>query len=256
MRDARRRALARSCLGDREAQVELLALARREGDLEAERRLFLAAALGEPLAREALGLREVWSCAQLPGCVVDLGLEGEVSGRHDPACPLPGAYDLERWFADLGAHGAEVVVRGALGVARRALEWWDRLQGWGVEVEDDQLVLRRRHYLTWSDEERHLRPRRLLEAVERYVLEPSEALAATAALLPPAADDELPFRFLPDLIENLSEERPQGAPWWTVAACASFFPEERVVRDSLRECLIPWALGEADPLRGIRRLAG
>ncbi len=254
MSDAQRRARARGCLG-REERIELLALARRDGDPDAERRLTLAAALGEPHAREILGLREVWSCAQLPGCVVDLGLEGEVSGSHDPECSLPGAYDLERWFEDLGGHGAEVAVRGALGVARRALEWWDRLQGWGTEIEQEELVLRRRHYLSWSDEERHLRPRRLLEAVERYVLEPSEALAATAALLPPAADDELPFRFLPDLIENLSEERPQGAPWWTVGACASFFPEERVVRDALRESLIPWALDEGDPLRGIRRLA-
>jgi len=254
VRDARRRARARDCLG-REERVELLALGRREGDLDAERQLGLAAALGEPHAREVLGLREVWNCGKLPGCVVDLGMEGEVSGSHDPDCPLPGTYDLERWFEDLGEFGAEVAVRGALGVARRALEWWDRLQGWGTELDEGQLVLRRRHYVTWSDEERHLRPRRLLEAVERYVLEPTEALAATAALLPPAAEDELPFRFLPDLVDNLCEDRSQGAPWWTVGACASFFPEERVVRDALRESLIPWALGEGDPLRGIRRLA-
>lgn len=255
MRDAQRRARARTCFGDREERIAVLALARREGEGEAERRLSLAAALGEPHAREALGLNETWTCAQLPGCVVDLGLEGEVSGSHDPACPLPGAYDLERWMSDLGEHGAEVVVRAALGVARRALEWWDRLQGWGTELEEGQLVLRRRHYVIWSDEERHLRPRRLLEAVERYVLDPCPALAATAACLPPAADDELPFRFLPALIDNLSDDLAEGAPWWTIAACASFFPEERVVRDAVREALIPWALDEGDPLQGIRRLA-
>ena len=232
-----------------------MALARREGDPQAERQLSLAAALGERHARGVLGLSEVWSCAQLPGCVIDLGLRGEVSGTHDPACPLPGAYDLERWFHDLGLHGAEVVVRGALGVARRALEWWDRLQGWGVLVQDEQIVLQRRHYLTWSDEERHLRPRRLLEAVERYVLDPCATRAAAAADLPPAADDELPFRYLPALVDALMNEQPEGAPWWTVGACASFFPEESVVREAIREALIPWSLGEADPLREIRRLA-
>ena len=256
MRDSGRRARVRAWTGDREERVQLLALSRREGDLEAARRLALAAALDEPYAREALGLGEIWSCAQLPGCVIDLGLRGEVSGSHDPTCPLPGAYDLERWFQDLRPYGAEAVVRGALGVARKALEWWDRLQGWGAEWQDDQLTLRRRHYLSWSDEERHLRPRRLLDAVEGYILDPCHARAEAAAELPPAAEDELPFRYLPALIGALVEEDPDGAPWWTVGACASFFPEERVVRRAVREALIPWALGEADPLRDVRHLAG
>lgn len=256
MSDARLRAQARDA-SERAERVALLAHARRCGDLEAEQTLLLAAALDEPLARDALGLEEVWSCARRPGCVVDLGQRGEVSGRHDPECPLPAAYNLEPWFRQLARHGVLVEVRAALAVARRALEWWDRLQGWGADVRGGRIVLERRHYLTWSEEERHLRPRRLLEAVERYVLAPSEAAAAEVAGLPPAEGDERPFRFLPDLIAALGPDpspAAQEAPWLTLAASASFFPTDGVAREAICEALAPWVLGERDPLVGLPRL--
>lgn len=256
MSDARHRAREREA-SERAERIALLAHARRRGDVAAGRTLFLAAALDEPLARDALGLEEVWSCARLPGCVIDLGQRGEVSGRHDPDCPLPAAYNLEPWFRQLAEHGVEVEVRAALAVARRALEWWDRLQGWGTEVREGRLVLERRHYLTWSEEERHLRPRRILEAVERYVLTPSPLLAAEVASLPPAEGEERPFRYLPPLVGALGPAPSQAereAPWQTVAASANFFPEDAVARSAICEALTCWVLGEGDPLRGIPRL--
>lgn len=253
-RALRERARAWSLSGDLGERVELLAGARRRGDEEAERALRLAAYLGQPEAREALGLAAHVHCARLEGCVIDLDAgRGEVRGQHDPACPLPSLFKLERWLGDLEGHGAEVLVRAALATARRALEWWDRLQGWQTVEVGGELRLEHHHYLEWSDEARHRRPRLLLEAVERYVLEPTPARRRLIEELPPAELDERPFKHLSGLVACL--EGGELAPaHLTVIAAAQFLPEEKLVREPIAEALVPWALGVRDPLQGLARL--
>lgn len=253
-RALRERARAWSLGGDPAERVELLADARRRGDEQAERALSLAAYLGLAEAREALGLPTHVRCARLVGCVIDLDAgRGEVRGQHDPACPLPSVFKLERWLGDLEGHGGEVLVRAALATARRALEWWDRLQGWQTVEVEGVLTLQHHHYLEWSDEARHRRPRLLLEAVERYVLDPCPARRRRVEELPPAEFDERPFKHLSGLVAAL-EGGPLTPAHRTVIAAAQFLPEEKLVRGAIRDALVPWALGLEDPLHGCLRL--
>ena len=250
----RERARAWSLAGDLAERVELLAAARRRGDQEAERALRLAAYLGQAEAREALGLPTHVRCARLEGCVIDLDAgRGDVRGQHDLACPLPSLFKLERWLSDLEGYGAEVLVRAALATARRALEWWDRLQGWQTVEAGGVLTLEHHHYLEWSDESRHRRPRLLLEAVERYLLEPTPERRRLIEELPPAELDERPFKHLGGLVACL-EGGELSPAHLTVIATAQFLPEEKLVRGAVVEALVPWALGLVDPLRGLARL--
>ncbi|MGE0707528.1 MAG: hypothetical protein AB7N76_10715 [Planctomycetota bacterium] len=248
---ARARERALTLEGDRAERVELLHAARRRGDEAAQRALELAAYLGEPASRAALGLPPEVRCGRLPGCVIDLDVgRGEVSGQHDPRCPLPSLFRLDRYLLDLCRHGPEVPLRAALAVARQALEWWDGLQGWeAISVGAGEVRLEHRHYLRLSDESRHDRPRRLLDAVERWVLEPTLARRRAIARCRAIAPDERPFAHLAEL-----PERGDAAACATVAACARFLPEERLVRRAIRDALVPWTLGERDPLRAIARL--
>ena len=51
------------------------------------------------------------------------------------------------------------------------------------------------------------------------------------------------------------DDHPLAPPAFrSIEACARFLPEERLVREAIREALIPWALGEADPLSAIPHL--
>lgn len=253
-RALREQARAWSLSGGLGERVELLAGARRRGDEEAEGALRLAAYLGQPEAREALGLPSHVRCARLEGCVIDLDAgRGEVRGQHDPGCPLPSLFKLERWLVDLEGHGPEVLVRAALATARRALEWWDRLQGWQVVEVGGVLRLEHHHYLEWSDEGRHRRPRLLLEAVERYLLEPTAARRRLIQELPPAELDERPFKHLSGLVSCL-EGGALAPAHRTVIAAAHFLPEEKLVRGAIVEALVPWTLGLVDPLRELPRL--
>ena len=92
---------------ERSERVGLLHEARRRGEPGAEASLRLAAYLGEPSAREALGLPLRVRCEQLAGCVIDLsGHDATVRGDHDRACPLPSLFDFDRYTSDLAGFGA------------------------------------------------------------------------------------------------------------------------------------------------------
>jgi hypothetical protein len=256
-RRLRERERAWHVCGDRDERVGLLQEARRRGDPAAEQALALAAYVGQPAAREALGLPQRVRCGNLAGCVIDLESAGgdEVRGDHDRECPLPSLFNFERYAQDLAGFGPETEVRAALAAARRTLEWWDSLQGWEAIEREGVAHLERRHYLCWSDAERHLRPRRLLDAVERWILEPTPARQRAVDACAPVASDERPFAFLVDLPQRFVEQGEEGSGFKTLLACSEFLPEERLVRQEVREALIPWALDELDPLLGIARLA-
>jgi hypothetical protein len=133
--------------------------------------------------------------------------------------------DLDRWVRGLGRFGREAVDRAGIAAARLALPVWQ------AEFPTDD------------------RPRRAIQAYEEWIVCPCEAHAArlyasrtAAGLMGGAA--ATPLASAAARAAALCCMRGDGQ----ATRAASLTSEERV-RDAIKADLLPWALGEHDPLR-------
>jgi hypothetical protein len=244
----------------------------RVGVLDA-RRLELAAHLGDPAARVALGAsHEDVAAPDDPGAVPrgeDVRGPDGMSAFYIPSQEASG---VEEWGAATAGWGAQVAARTCIAAARLVLPIWEH----GSRLGAGEGALEGPARGTPE-------PRRAIEAAEAWVLEPSPAhRAATqvardalgvvlertqypwahaalyaadhAARVDPPADDpwahptERGLRSAAesrtyDLIRR-ADERPSAANWdrhFVIAALE--------LRAAIRADLVPWVLLEGDPLR-------
>jgi hypothetical protein len=216
MPDARFRSLQRQAAqGDLQAQGRLLLERVRAGDLDPDG-LRLAAYLGDPGAREALG-------ADAPAAPPDLGdwavgIAPSGAGARDP------------WTR-------EALARVAAAAARAALPAWeeqhpnDRLPRRTVEaIEEWILCPCEDHAEAALHCSRSTREEEGTGWLERIL----EALPPREALLAVQRAARIPLS-------------PAAMP--SVVMCAARATSEETIRAAIREALLPWALGLGDPLR-------
>lgn len=215
-------------MGDVEAKAKLLIERVRIGDLT-EERLRLAAYLGDQASRAALG-------AEAPPEVHELGQMTFLLCAKNPeprACGVrslirTALFHADRHEDDLALHSQGSVVR-----------LMNRLEAWCLDSGGNARrgVARGLHTLN------NRRDMRLISSRPRYIALVARAVGAAANLVLTNVSEDIPRIASSGILES------SGAQLQHQDDRRIYTAEDPELRDAICTDLIPWALGERDPVR-------
>lgn len=174
------------------------------------------------------------------------------AARHVLGEQAPREVDsIKEWVCGFDDWGRETTVRAAIGLGRRVLTEWERNAGWEVSGEDGELRIANRADATFTAAlEAALAPRRAVEAAEAWVGCPCPQHRAAA--------EEYSWGSSPDATHAscLAVARAMITVDFAVQAVvdASELLAEEIIREAMRDAVVPWALGFGDPVAQVARL--